>query len=121
MRAEIRKASDVREFTTVERCHIVEIANDDGDQQVSIARARVEPGVTTAWHALDGIGERYIIVAGRGRAEIGDLEAVDVEPGDVVRIPPGTRQRIANTGDEDLLFYAVCSPPFSAAHYRNLE
>ena len=84
MRAEIRKASDVREFTTVERCHIVEIANDDGDQQVSIARARVEPG-------------------------------------DVVRIPPGTRQRIANTGDEDLLFYAVCSPPFSAARYRNLE
>jgi mannose-6-phosphate isomerase-like protein (cupin superfamily) len=121
MRAEIRKASEAREFTTVERCHIVEIANDDGDEQVSIARARVEPGVTTAWHALEGIGERYIVVAGRGRVEVGDSGPLEVAPGDVVRIPPGKPQRIANSGDEDLLFYAVCSPPFSAARYRNLE
>lgn len=121
MRPEIRKAGAVREFATPERCHIIEVANDDGDDQISIARARVEPGVTTAWHSLDGIGERYIVVAGYGRAEIGDLEPVDVEPGDVVRIPPGTRQRIANTGDEDLVFYAICSPPFSDECYCNLE
>jgi mannose-6-phosphate isomerase-like protein (cupin superfamily) len=121
MRAEIRKASTAPEFETPERCHIVEVANDAGDRQASIARARVEPGVTTAWHVLDGIGERYIIVAGRGRAEIGDLEPVDVEAGDVVRIPPGTRQRIANSGDEDLVFYAVCTPPFREERYRALE
>lgn len=121
MRAEIRKARDMDEYLTAERCHIVEVANDDGDEQVSIARARVEPGVTTAWHVLDGIGERYIIVAGRGRVEIGDLEAVEVESGDVVRIPPGLRQRIANTGDSDLVFYAVCAPPFRAERYHALE
>lgn len=91
MRAEVRKARDMVEYETAERCHIVEIANDGGDGKVSIARARVEPGVTTAWHLLDGIGERYIIIAGRGRAEIGDLEPIDVEPGDVVRIPAGLR------------------------------
>jgi len=121
MRAEIKKADAAREFATDERCHIVEVANDGGDEAVSIARARVEPGVTTAWHSLDGIGERYIIVSGRGRAEVGDNLAVDVAPGDVVRIPPGEPQRIANTGDEDLLFYAVCSPPFRNSRYRNLE
>jgi len=121
MRPEIRKACTVCEFATAERCHITEIANDDGDEAISIARARVEPGVTTAWHALDGVDERYIVVSGRGRVEIGDLDAVDIEPGDVARIPAGARQRITNTGDEDLLFYAVCSPPFSNARYRNLE
>lgn len=121
MRAEVRKALAAREFETAERCHIVEVANDDGDESVSIARARVEPGVTTAWHSLDGIAERYIIIAGRGRAEVGDGAAVDVIPGDVVRIPPGEPQRIANTGDEDLIFYAVCSPPFRYDCYRNLE
>lgn len=121
MRAEFKKAEAAREFETPERCHILEIANDDGDEQVSIARARVEPGVITAWHSLDGIGERYLIVRGRGRAEIGDLDPVDVEAGDVVRIPPGQPQRIANTGEDDLVFYAVCSPPFRSDRYRSLE
>ena len=121
MRAEINKADKASEFATDERCNIVEVANDDGDELVSIARARVEPGVTTAWHALDGISERYIIVAGRGRAEVGDLQPVDVAPGDVVRIPAGVRQRIVNVGDQDLVFYAVCSPPFRNDRYRNLE
>lgn len=121
MRAEFKKADAAREFETAERCHIVEIANDAGDEQVSIARARVEPGVTTAWHSLDGIGERYIIVSGRGRAEVGDSGPVEVVAGDVVRIPPGEPQRIANTGDDDLVFYAVCSPPFRDDRYCNLE
>ena len=121
MRVEVKKAGANREFTTAERCHIVEVANDDGDEQVSIARARVEPGVTTAWHSLEGIDERYIIIAGRGRVEIGDLDALEVESGDVVRIPAGLRQRIANIGSGDLLFYAVCSPRFSKDRYRNLE
>ena len=121
MRAEIKLQDDALEYETDERCHILEIANDAADEQVSIARARVEPGVTTAWHSLEGISERYIIVSGRGRVEIGDLEPVDVGPGDVVRIPPGCRQRIANRGDEDLVFYAVCVPPFRFDAYINLE
>jgi len=121
MRSEILQANAAREFETAERCHISEVANDDGDDRVSIARARVEPGVTTAWHSLDGVSERYIIVSGRGRAEIGDLGPVDVEAGDVVRIAPGVAQRISNCGATDLVFYAVCSPPFSSGCYRNLE
>ena len=121
MRAQIIKAETCQEFATPERCLIVEIGNDEGDQRVSIARARVEPGVTTAWHSLEGIDERYIVIAGRGRVEIGDLDAVEVEPGDVVRIPAGLRQRIANIGSGDLVFYAVCSPRFRKDRYRNLE
>ena len=121
MRAEIKTRDDALEYVTDERCHILEVANDAGDEMVSIARARVEAGVTTAWHKLEGISERYIVVSGQGRVEIGDLEAVDVGPGDVVRIPADCRQRITNTGRHDLVFYAVCAPPFRQQAYINLE
>ena len=96
-------------------------ANDAGDELVSIARARVEPDVTTAWHRLKGVSERYIIVSGEGRVEIGELQPVDVCAGDVVRIPADVAQRISNTGNDDLVFYAVCSPPFEAGCYVSLE
>lgn len=121
MRAEIKNAAAAAEFATDERCFIVEIANDDGDENLSVARARVEPGVTTAWHSLDGIEERYLIVEGSGRVEIGDDLEVNVGPGDVVRIPAGMAQRITNSGSGDLVFYALCTPRFRQACYRSLE
>ncbi|MGA2104496.1 hypothetical protein [Methanoregula sp.] len=86
MQPEIRKIAEYHEFETNERCFVTEVANDTGDEQVSIARARVKRNTTTAWHRLDGITERYIITSGKGRVEIGDLEPVDVCEGDVVRI-----------------------------------
>jgi mannose-6-phosphate isomerase-like protein (cupin superfamily) len=121
MLSEIKRAKLAAEFETAERCHITEVANDEGDELVSIARARVEPGVTTAWHRLDGITERYIIVSGNGRVEVDNLEPCDVLPGDVVRIPAGMRQRITNTGQGDLVFFAVCAPPFREDSYVSLE
>ena len=89
MLSEVKRASLAREFETSERCHITEVANDPGDELVSIARARVEPGVTTAWHKLDRITERYIIVSGNGRVEVDNLEPCNVLSGDVIRIPAG--------------------------------
>lgn len=121
MRAEIKSGDDRQEYETHERCHILEVANDAGDEQVSISRARVEAGVTTAWHRLEGIDERYLVVTGQGRVELGNLEATDVGPGDVVRIPAGCRQRIRTTGHEDLVFYAICSPRFRSEVYIGLE
>lgn len=117
----VLKSATKQEFDTRERCWILEISNDADDDAASIARARVEPGVTTAWHSLRRIAERYLIVAGEGRVEIGDLEPVDVAPGDVVRIPPGMRQRITNTGARDLIFYAICTPRFDPDRYEALE
>ncbi|HUV21236.1 MAG TPA: cupin domain-containing protein [Gammaproteobacteria bacterium] len=121
MRAEVRKNDSSQEYETAERCHITEIANDAGDESLSIARARVDVGVTTAWHRLHGTGERYIIVSGAGLVEVEGIEATAVGPGDVVRIPPGKAQRIANTGNRQLIFYAVCTPPFTEQVYINLE
>jgi mannose-6-phosphate isomerase-like protein (cupin superfamily) len=121
MLPEVKPAGSAEEFATDERCHIIEVANDSGDEQLSIARARVEPGVTTAWHHLQGISERYLIVSGQGQVEVGELAPTLVGPGDVVRIPADVAQRISNTGDDQLIFYALCTPRFTAAAYVNLE
>lgn len=88
---------------------------------MSIARARVPPGVTTRWHRLDAITERYVILEGRGRAEVGSQPPQEVGPADVVFIPPRSRQRITNTGPGDLIFLAICTPRFTDEAYEELD
>ena len=107
------------EFWFHEGCHIIELLNDPAEPEVSIARARVEAGVTTRWHSLDGTRERYVILEGEGRVEVGDQPPTRVGPGDLVLIPAGVRQRIHNPGDDDLVFLAICTPRFRPACYRN--
>jgi mannose-6-phosphate isomerase-like protein (cupin superfamily) len=109
-----------KEFKTPERCFILESLNAANDS-LSVARARVEPGITTKWHSVEGTAERYIIAEGKGRVEVGKLQPMDVGPGDVVLIPAAVRQRITNIGDRDLIFYCVCTPPFAQQNYRELE
>lgn len=118
---EVRYRQHAAEFFTDERCHIRELSNGSHDPSVSIAEARVEPGVTTRWHSLDGITERYCITGGSGLVEVGERPPQPVGCGDVVIIPPGCRQRIRNIGAVDLRFLAICSPRFTPAAYRDLD
>jgi len=121
MKSCIIKPNPKDEFDTIERCSILESLNSETDPAVSIAQARVKPGVVTAWHQLTGIAERYVIIAGEGLMEVGDLPAQSVQVGDVVSIPPDVRQRISNTGSGDLIFYAICTPRFLPHTYVDLE
>lgn len=117
----IRAYAAATEFHTSERCHIRELSNTPDDAAVSIAEARVEPGVVTRWHRLARVTERYVILAGTGRVELGTLPPTPVGPGDTVIIPPGCPQRIANTGDGDLRFLAICSPRFEPELYEDID
>jgi mannose-6-phosphate isomerase-like protein (cupin superfamily) len=110
-----------QEFYTDEGCFIIELSNTPQDEAVSIARARVEPGVTTRWHRLRGITERYVMVEGRGRVELGDHPPREIGPGEVVIIQAMQRQRIANVGKGDLIFLAICTPRFRRECYEELE
>lgn len=121
MRAAVKRMDAQTEFATSERCAIVEVSNGDDDPGVSIARARVAPGVVTRWHRLEGTAERYVILEGTGRVEVGDDVGEDVREGDVVLIPPGVRQRIGNTGKDDLVFLAICTPRFRPDNYEEIE
>ena len=109
------------EFDTEERCHILESWNDPMDTAVSVARARVEPGVRTQLHRLNGVTERYVILEGTGVMAVGELPPTPVGPGDVVFIPAGVSQRIENVGSVDLIFHCVCTPAFYQECYEALE
>ena len=121
MKSEVVSLDLGDEFLTQERCFIIETWNSPHDPNVSIARARVLPGVSTALHYLEGVDERYLIVSGRGIVELEDHPPTEVVAGSIVVSPAGIRQRISNVGDDDLIFYCICSPRFSLACYRDLE
>jgi len=88
---------------------------------MSIARARLAPGEATEPHRLDHTTERYLIVEGSGSVRVGALDPVAVRPGDIVFVPPGVPQQVANTGDRDLVFYCLCTPPFDGSDYLRLS
>ena len=86
------------EVWSEERCYITELLNDPAHPEVSLARCRVEPGVTTQLHRL-AVVEWYVVSDGQGRMELGQDPPFLIAPGDVVRIPAGTPQRVTNVGE----------------------
>jgi mannose-6-phosphate isomerase-like protein (cupin superfamily) len=121
MKPAIKSLSLEREFYTSENCYITELSNTPDDPDVSIARARVAPGEITRWHWLRGTVERYYILSGAGRVEIGNLPPQEVNPGNIVLIPSMCRQRISNVGTGDLIFLAICTPRFSQEAYEDVD
>ena len=120
MKPDIIKCDLSQEYFFEEGCYITELVNSSDDPSVSIARARVEPGETTKWHSLYEVTERYVVIEGTGTVEIGDMEPSVVTVGDVVIIPPDVRQRICNTGNNSLIFLAICTPRFKESIYVDL-
>jgi mannose-6-phosphate isomerase-like protein (cupin superfamily) len=117
----IHSPREADEFFTDEGCFILETWNRSDDPAVSVARARVEPGVTTRLHRLAGIVERYLILSGAGQVEVEGVPPRVVVPGDFVYIPADRGQRIANTGAEELVFLAICTPRFVPRAYLDIE
>ncbi len=116
---QILPTTEAKEYFTEERCHIIELFNQP-EEMASIARARVEPGVTTALHSLNGL-ECYYILSGIGEMEIDGEQTGSVGPGDTVVIPANAPQRITNKGNEDLIFLCFCAPRFVPENYAALE
>ena len=121
MKPAVKRADRRAEFATPERCRILELSNSADDPDVSIARARVARGTTTRWHRVVGAAERYVILEGTGRVEVGSLAPQEVRAGDVVLIPPSCRQRIANIGTGALVFLCICTPRFRPEDYEDIE
>lgn len=117
----ILPSSSAPELLISEGCYIRELSNSAADPELSIAQARVPMGVCTRWHRLVGTTERYLILSGSGMVEVGSLPQQQVVAGDVVLIPAGCRQRIRNTGEEDLVFLALCTPRFQTQAYEDLD
>ncbi len=110
-----------REYWFAEGCFIDELHNESDDPAMSVARARLPVGGRTRWHRLHGTAERYLIERGHGLVEVGTQPPRQVGPGDLVVIPPLCRQRIANAGDDDLVFLALCTPRFRPGNYEDVD
>jgi len=109
-------AAESDEYWFEEGCFIKEQLNDPDQPQLSVVQARVPTEGITTWHYLKDTEERYVILEGKGLAEIGK-KVFEVSVGDVVVIPAGVAQRIKNTGSTDLRFLAICQPRFLVENY----
>jgi mannose-6-phosphate isomerase-like protein (cupin superfamily) len=121
MQARIIQTPESDEYYFEEGCFILELSNSAQDPQLSIARARVKVGMSTRLHRLTGLVERYVILSGQGSVEVADLPAQAVSVGNVVIIPPLCAQKITNTGEDDLVFLALCTPRFEKLFYEDID
>lgn len=116
----VYKTDPENEVWTEERCFITEILNETDVPGMSIAQARVEPGVTTELHRLS-VDEVYYILSGVGIIEINERHRARISVGDAVRIQSGFSQKITNPSDQDLIFLCICHPRFEPEGYTSLE
>ena len=105
---------EIRAYRTKDGSLVREIVHPDHipARNLSLAEARLERGASTALHYHDESEEVYYVIAGRGILMIAG-EETDIGPGQAALIPPRSRHRVANTGDEDLVFLCLSSPPYT--------
>jgi mannose-6-phosphate isomerase-like protein (cupin superfamily) len=107
----IRHLKDCPEFTAGDGCTLRELLHAGKGAfafRYSLAHAVVQPGQTTAPHALK-TSEVYYILEGRGRMHIGQ-ESQEVAAGDAIDIPPNAVQYISNIGPVPLVFLCIVDP-----------
>ena len=104
----------VEAFITKDGSEIRELAGTPtgNSEHQSLAEATVPPGAETEEHHHAVTEEIYFFTSGTGRMRLGDEES-EVAPGDTVVIPPGTRHKLWNTGEEPLKLLCCCAPPYS--------
>jgi len=120
MNPAVSRESEHDEFETDERCSILEIWNVADDPDASIARATVDPGVTTQRHYLVGVDERLLVASGSGIVDVEGVGPTPVGAGDVVVVPAETAQHVQNDTAEPLVFYCICTPRFTPECYRTV-
>lgn len=83
-----------------------------GNANQSLAEATIFPGHRTQCHRHAVTEEIYHITAGRGQLTLDDTQH-EINPGDTVLIPPGTRHCVVALGTEPLRILCACSPAYS--------
>ena len=83
-----------------------------GDQSNhSLAYIVIPPGKSSDPHFHQVSQESYYILEGEGEMVV-DQQKLTLTPGQVCYIEPGEIHQISNQGEGDLVFLAVCVPPW---------
>lgn len=85
----------------------------------SLAHGRLEPGQRSKRHVLVS-SEVYYFIAGQGRFVI-DNEAVTVQAGTTLYVPPGGKQSLENTGTSSIEFLCLVDPAWRLEDEQILE
>ena len=82
------------------------IVLDDDASDHKVKRMIVHPGKRLSYQRHARRAEHWFIVSGRGTVTLAGVERA-VAPGDAIDVAMGADHRIANTGNEDLVFIEV--------------
>lgn len=114
----IKKIENCKYFRALDEtliCELLHPKREDEDLKMnfSIAHAILKPGESSLPHRMKSSLEIYHITEGQGRMHI-DNESAEVRNNQTIYIPPNAEQWIENTGDSDLKFLCMVSPPWTA-------
>ena len=94
--------------------HVAELSDQAGFRHARGNIWRYEPLAKGRRHRHAAQEETFLVLAGTLSRYVGEpAERIDVPPGGLVRVDPGTPLQSANHGGEDLLLYAYGYPPES--------
>ena len=110
----VGRLDEAQPFTTLDGSEIREVVGRVSlpAQNQSLAEATVPHGGETQEHFHRSSEELYVFTEGTGRIRVGEEER-DVQAGDTVVLPPGTKHKLWNTGDGPLRLLCCCSPAYS--------
>ena len=114
------------DFTTLEnpgkRSEQIVWPENAPEARVTITRVTMDPGATSARHSHAGAEQTWLVERGRGTLLLEDGGSDDIQAGDVIITPPGGVHGVTNTGDEQLVYLSVTTPPddFTRAYKRRL-
>lgn len=110
----VRSPEDVRPIVSAHGEIVSELLGNvaGGTRQHSLAHITLPPGTASLRHYHPDVEESYTVLAGRGRLTLND-QVFALGPGDTAAIPVGAIHQIANDHDADLVFLAVCVPPWT--------
>ncbi len=83
-----------------------------GATQHSMAHITLPAGKASLRHYHPVAEESYFILSGQARFEL-DGESNVLNPGDAIAIPTNAVHQIFNDSSEDLVFLAICAPPWT--------
>ncbi|HEY7017535.1 MAG TPA: cupin domain-containing protein [Gaiellaceae bacterium] len=94
--------------------HVAELSDLAGFAHTRANLWRYEPGAAGRRHRHAQQEETFVPVSGTLTMYLGEPpERVEVSPGSLIHVEPGTPLQTANHGDDDLLVYVYGTPPES--------
>jgi mannose-6-phosphate isomerase-like protein (cupin superfamily) len=88
--------------------------NDKIDLSYSLAYAKIEPGKKSLPHRLTKSSELYYFLEGKGKITV-EGKTTKIQKSDIFLVPENAEQFVENTGEKDLEFLCIVSPPWNEA------